>query len=106
VIGASGSFSGASTRTSNVCGAIGSPPYVFGDVQGVHVPPSSEHSNVRLRPSAEKTNVALVLSVLASGLDVISTGGAGVFTFQSYSAGVGSTWPSPSVARTAKECSP
>ena len=82
------------------------PPYVFGDAHGAHSPLSSEHSYARLRPSAEDSNVALVLSVLRAGFDVISTGGAAALTFQSSSAGVGSTWPSASTARTAKECSP
>src|ERR687895_189636 len=103
-VGGSGSFSGAHTRTSNRYEPNASPPYVFGDVQSENVPPTvgvvRAHSYWSPRPGAAKTNVAVRLSVLASGLDVISTGGAAVFTLQAYSAGVGSTWPKASFART------
>jgi hypothetical protein len=58
------------------------------------------------RPGAEKVNVALVLSVVNGGADWISTAGAVPSTFQLYSAGVGSTLPAASFARTAKSCPP
>jgi hypothetical protein len=66
----------------------------------------SAHSYWRSRPSAEKTKVALWLSVLASGPDSMVTGGARPPMFQLWSAGVGSRLPSASLARTAKSCSP
>jgi hypothetical protein len=95
VIGGSGSASGTSTRTSNVYDPNGSPPYVFGDAQTENVPSTvgvvRAHSYWRSRPRASKANVALWLSVLASGFDVMSTGGASMATFQSNSAGVAST---------------
>src|ERR687895_2701872 len=102
-VGGSGSFSGAHTRTSNRYEPNGSPLYVFGDVQSENVPPTvgvvRAHSYWSSRPAAVKANVALRLSVLASGLDVSSTGGASIATFQSYSAGVASAWPCASTAR-------
>src|SRR5688500_15298927 len=58
------------------------------------------------RPSAANSKLATLLSVVAFGPEVIVTGGARPSTFQLHSAGVGSTLPSASFARTAKSCSP
>ena len=57
-------------------------------------------------PSAAKTNSALVLSVVTSGPDVMVVVGAMPSALQLHSAGVGSTLPAASLARTAKSCSP
>ena len=89
-----------------MCGPSGSPLYVFGEEHGENVPVSSAHSYLSSRPLAEKANVALVLSVRASGAESMVTGGARPWTSQLYSAGVGSTLPAASLARTAKSCSP
>src|ERR687895_500394 len=58
------------------------------------------------RPSAEKSNSAVLLSVVTSGPELIRTGGARPSTLHSHSAGVSSTLPSASTARTRNECSP
>jgi hypothetical protein len=79
--------------------------YVFAEVQGEKVPESSRHSYAKPRP-ALKTNVAVPLSVLSSGPDSMTTGGGTVPISHSWSAGVGSTWPSASLARTANSWSP
>jgi hypothetical protein len=74
-------------------------------VHGEKVPESSRHSYWKPRP-AVKTKLAVALSVAASGPDSIVTGGGMVPISQLQSAGVGSTSPSASLARTAKSCSP
>jgi hypothetical protein len=61
---------------------------------------------VRSRPSAENTNVALRLVVRASGADSMVTAGGMPSMFQMYVAGVGSTSPAASTARTANSCEP
>src|SRR5918992_5754150 len=58
------------------------------------------------RPFAPKTNWAVLLSVVTSGPELIRTGGARPSTLHSHSAGVRSTLPSASTARTRNECSP
>ena len=78
----------------------------FGERQGENSPPSSAHSYTRSRPSAPKTKVALLLSVVTSGPELIITGGAGPRTSQLHSAGSRSTLPAASLARTAKSCEP
>jgi hypothetical protein len=61
---------------------------------------------MRSRPSAEKTNLALRLSVVRSGPDSIRTGGGTPPISQLHSAGVGSMLPAASTARTRNSCSP
>jgi hypothetical protein len=72
--------------------------------------PSSEHSNVTPSSLAEKRNLALVLAVGSAGAEsIVVTGGVvsrGFVTFQLWPAGVWSTCPSGSVARTATLCQP
>ena len=106
VIGASGDSSGTSTRTSKVCEPNGSPPYAFGEVHGENSPALRAHSKVSSRPLALNSKVALRLSVRAAGRASISTAGARIWTSHVYTAGVGSTLPAASRARTAKSCEP
>src|SRR5688500_11884894 len=98
--------SGTRTLTSNVWGPSGTPLYVFGETHSENAPPSSAHSYWRSRPLAANTNVAVLLSVVTSGPDEIMGGGAMPEMLQLHSAGVGSTLPAASLARTAKSCSP
>src|SRR5687767_3094846 len=106
VISGSGCSSATSTRTSKVWMPSGTPLYVFGETHGEKTPVSSAHSYWRLRPSAPNTNVAVRFSVVTSGPEVMATAGAGPTTSQLHSAGVASTLPAASFARTAKSCSP
>src|SRR5688572_27062006 len=65
----------------------------------------SRHSYWSSRPSAVKSNVAVVLWVGSAGFSVRVTGGARPPTSHEYSAGVSSTWPFQT-ARTPKSCEP
>src|SRR5688572_10003360 len=80
VIGGSAEPSATSTRTSNLCTPRDRPSYSFGERHGENVPPLvgvvSAHSYSRSRPGEEKTNSALVESVLIGGPDSIMTAGA------------------------------
>src|ERR671914_2872921 len=66
---------------------------------------SSAHSNLAPGWFASKVNFALVLSVCALGPDRIVVSGAGV-TLQLRLAGVRSTLPAASIARTRSWCTP
>ena len=115
----SAASSGTRTRTSKVCVPCGRPTYVFGSGQGpklpfvLVVPPcpfgtwlESRHSYWSSRPSALKSNVAVVLSVGLAGSGGTSvTGGARPPTSHANSTGVSSTWP-PKTARTPNSCEP
>src|SRR5688572_3909265 len=87
VASASDISSGTSTRTSNSWGPSGTPMYSFGDRQREKFPVSSAHSYWRPLPSAENSNVAVRLSVVTCGPDVIMTDGGIVWTLQLHSAG-------------------
>ena len=94
-------------RTENWCSPSPRPEYVLGVAQAIQAPPSSLHS--KLEPDSvevkEKLAVAAVviplgpLVIEVSG-GVVSGGGEDDFTIQLSLAGVGSTLPAPSVART------
>src|SRR5688572_27821462 len=74
----------------------------------MNTPTSRVHSNVDPGSLEEKTNVASVAVVVASGFALIVVSGAAVSgggeIVHHWLAGVGSTLPSPSTARTAKVC--
>src|SRR5918996_1762554 len=80
------------------------------EAQVSNAAPSSEHTNVTPSSLAVKRNLALVLAVGLSGAkSIVVTGGVvsrGGVMFQLWPAGVGSTCPSASVARTATLCQP
>src|ERR671919_1683827 len=80
------------------------------ETQVSNAAPSSEHSNVTPSSLAVKRNLASVLAVGSLGAEsIVVTGGVvsrGGVMFQPWPAGVGSTWPSGSVARTLKLCQP
>src|SRR5688500_17402100 len=72
--------------------------------------PSSEQTYVTPSSLAEKLNRAVVLAVGSAGPEsIVVTGGTvsrGRVTVQLWPAGVGSTWPAASVARTATRWKP
>jgi hypothetical protein len=91
--------------TRNVCEPSTRPVYVFGLVQIANAAPSSEHWNVVA--SAElNVNVALELADGLLGELLIATVGGVLSTNQVNVAGVASTFPAPSFARTVKVCVP
>src|SRR5918997_2867719 len=73
-------------RTRKSCAPAARPVYCFGAEQAANAAPSSEHSNVEFCSLAEKPKLALVLDVVAAGLEsivacgaVVSAGPFGVF---------------------------
>jgi hypothetical protein len=79
----------------------------LGDSQNTSGPPSSEHWKLTPASFALNSNVALVLVVSAGGPDsIVVTGAVRWPIAHSYSAGVGSTVPAASLARTSSRCSP
>ena len=92
-------------RTENVCAPSPSPEYDFGEAQLVHAPESSLHSK---EPDsvAENPNDAAAVATVPFGPLVIEVSGATVSTAHVRDAGVASTLPSPSLARTEKVCVP
>src|SRR5918992_3094833 len=87
-------------RTRNSCGAAVSPEYCLGDVHGLYGAPSSEHSKVGPVSSAEKPKLAEVLPLGAPGPESIVVCGAVPSYVQVWVAGVWSTLPVLSIART------
>src|ERR671916_214920 len=93
-------------RTRKSCAPAARPVYCFGAEQAANAAPSSEHSNVEPCSLAEKPKLALVLDVVAAGLESIVACGAVVSAVQSWLAGVSSTFPAASVARPWEGCGP
>src|SRR5918999_5268983 len=108
--------SGSVAITRKMCSPTASPLYVTGGVQGTNGPMSSEHSNVASAMLAAKSNVANVSSVSPPLAGSPSGPGSNagpakiVVTMpvivQWWTAGVGSTRPSLSTARTWNVCGP
>src|SRR5688572_7121296 len=97
-------------RTMKTCVPGSRPLTVYGDVQAAKSAPSSEHSNVTPLGSGTATsnvNVAKVSNVLSLGPVRISVSGP-VTSMKLHVrvAGVGSTLPATSIARTASVWSP
>ena len=86
-------------RTWNVWLPDASPEYDFGVVHAVNPPASSWHSNVPVFVDV-KVNDADVLDVGFDGCNVMVVLGAKVSIVQVNDAGVGSTFPAASIART------
>ena len=86
--------------------------YCFGEEQALNVPPSSEHSKVAFWSSDVKLNVAFLSVVVAGGAPpggvpmVVSGATVSAMTRQAKLAGVASTLPAGSVARTRSSWSP
>jgi hypothetical protein len=80
--------------------------YVRGELHAVKLPPSSAHSKVASDSLEENSKFALVSLVVASGPEsIVVLGGVKSAISHENSAGVGSTLPSASLARTKKSCS-
>ena len=95
----------SSARTRRVCEPSASELYDAGEVQAPQAPPSSLHSNVPAS-SAPSVNAAEVLVVVPVGPPVSVVCGAVASTVQVRDAGVASTLPTPSLARTSSVCEP
>jgi hypothetical protein len=80
--------------------------YCFGEAQAAHAPPSSRHSKVDPASVAVNPNVAVVVETVPLGPLVIEVLGATVSTVHVSVAGVASTLPEPSFARTENVCEP
>ena len=92
-------------RTSNVCAPSASTSVVCSDVQAANGAVSTRQS--RLAPgSLANANVGVASFVRPAGPPVMATVGATVSTVKLRLAGVASTLPAASVARTSKVCAP
>jgi hypothetical protein len=93
-------------RTSKVCTPLPSPEYAFGEVHVTKAARSSRHSNVESVSAEEKPKLADEEVEVPLGPDVIAVSGSVVSTVQVLLAGLASTLPAASVARTSKVCEP
>src|ERR671915_2003496 len=93
-------------RPSKRCGPRVSPPTKCGEPQLCHSEPSSAHSKVTPAVLEEKVKVALESAVGEAGAEssVVFGGGGGATIVQVWTAGVWSTLPARSVARTRSVC--
>src|SRR5918992_2265759 len=98
--------SGRFARTSRRCEPSVSPPTKCGEPQLCHSEPSSAHSKVTPAVLEEKVKVALESAVGEAGAEssVVFGGGGGATIVQVWTAGVWSTLPARSVARTRSVC--
>jgi hypothetical protein len=92
-------------RTSSTCRPGARLDSWWGEEHETNVGPSSAHSYVTPVSLDEKLNVADVLALGSAGPDGISVSG-GRSTVQAYEAGVPSTFPAPSFARTSSRWRP
>ena len=93
-------------RTRSSCDPTARPVYCLGELQALKAAPSSEHSNVEPASSELKPKLAVVLELAAPGFAPIVVCGALTSYSQVWLAGVASTLPAPSIARTDSVCSP
>src|SRR5918999_6588203 len=102
---------GLTERTWNTCGPIVRPSTTSGDAHGRKSSPSSEHSKSNsafpLKSSPRNSKIATVPSVSSSGPISIDVSGEFTSTYiHERVAGVGSTLPISSIARTCTVCRP
>ena len=97
---------GSVARTSNVCAPSASDAVVSGVEHEPHAPASTRHSNVEPAWLDENANVGVASLVRPDGPPSIVVCGAAVSTVKMCDAGVGSTLPARSVARTSNVCAP
>ncbi len=103
VSGVASMLPAASTaRTANVWADSARPVYDAGLVHEPNAAPSSEHSKEGPASEAVNEKLAEVEVVAAAGVDVIVVFAGVVSTVNRNEAGVGSTLPAASVARTSK----
>jgi hypothetical protein len=87
-------------RAENVWLPCESPVNVAGSLHAVKAAPSSEHWNVTPVSGDERSKVAVVEFTLPPGPETMLVSGATVSTVHPREAGVGSTLPAVSTART------
>src|SRR5215210_7420913 len=97
---------GSVARTSNVWAPSVSDAVVSGVEHELHAPASTRHSKLEPAWSAENANVGVASFVRPAGPLSIVVSGAAVSTVKPRDAGVGSTLPAKSVARTSNVCAP
>src|ERR687895_763868 len=93
-------------RTEKVCDPVARPVYAFGLVQAAYAAVSSLHSKVDPVSGERNWNVALVFVVDDCGPELITVSGGVWSIVHVWTAGVGSTLPAASFARTRKVCEP
>jgi hypothetical protein len=93
---------GSVARTSNVCVPDARPVYSCGEEHAVKAPASTRHAKPDPASLELKVKVALVAFVGSDGPESTVVSGGVVSIVQVQVAGVGSVFPSESVARTAK----
>ena len=93
-------------RTSNACAPWTRPAYAFGLVQALQPPPSSRHSNVEPDSFGRERERRARRFVGLAGDESIVVCGAVVSIVHVSCAGLASTLPAASVARTSKVCAP
>ena len=93
-------------RTSKLCSPSASSGVVNGDSQGSQSPASSRHSKLEPGSSEENSKVGVGSGVTPEGPESMVVCGAVASTVIEREAGVASTLPTESVARTSKLCSP
>jgi hypothetical protein len=91
---------GSVARTLKVCEPSARPVYGCGLVQAEKPPPSSWQAKVEPGSLEVKSNAALAEAVSAGGFEVIVVFGATASTVHVWTAGVASTLPAGSIART------
>src|SRR5918992_5249422 len=96
---------GEVASTANRWSPPARPEKFCGEVQLPSIWPSSQHLKAEPGTLDENSKCALVLSVTSSGPELIVTTG-GSATVQVYRAGVASTLPATSMARTSSSCGP
>ena len=97
---------GSMARTWKVCGPSPSDAVVWAEVQETQASLSVRHSKVEPAWSDENVNVGVGSFVGPEGPLSIVVSGVAVSTVNARDAGVGSTFPAGSVARTSKVCAP
>src|SRR5215210_4134395 len=97
---------GSVARASKLWAPSASDAVVTGVEHEPHAPPSTRHSNVESAWLAEKANVGVESLVGPDGPLSMVVFGAAVSTVKPREAGVGSTFPAGSVARTSNVCAP
>ena len=93
-------------RTSKVCEPSDSAVVVNGVVHDAKDPPSTRHWNVEPASVEVNENVGVLSLVVPDGPAVIEVSGGVVSTVKVRLAGVRSTFPAASSARTSKVCEP
>jgi hypothetical protein len=93
-------------RTAKVCGPAGRAPYSAGEVHETYAAPSRLHAKPEPVSEDEKVNDGVTSLVGSAGFAPMVVSGSVRSTVQARAAGVGSTFPAASIARTRKSYAP